>query len=163
MADVNGMLGTVDDQKIFDLIDVIKNDTPADLFPILTKAAGEGVDFGVLLEQMVGIFRDLLVVSCGCQQDALLYSDPSRFETLKDIAGVFGTERLLASIQVISQTISRMRYTTQGQILAEITLVRLCSLGRLTDAVRLIEQLVRVGFRVRRSTSTGYWVPKKNT
>ncbi|MGI5832240.1 MAG: DNA polymerase III subunit gamma/tau [Thermoguttaceae bacterium] len=141
MADVNGMLGTVDDQKIFDLIDVIKNDTPADLFPILTKAAGEGVDFGVLLEQMVGIFRDLLVVSCGCQQDALLYSDPSRFETLKDIAGVFGTERLLASIQVISQTISRMRYTTQGQILAEITLVRLCSLGRLTDAVRLIEQL----------------------
>ncbi len=140
-GDVNRMLGTVDDQKIFDLINAVKEDAPGMLFPILAKASSEGVDFGVLLEQMIGTFRDMLVVSCGCAPDALIYSGKERFAELKDLAGVLGTERILASMQVISQTISRMRYSTQGQILTEMALVRLCGLGRLTDAVRLIDQL----------------------
>ena len=141
LADVNGMLGTVDDQKIFDLIAQIQNGTPGGLFPILAKAAGEGVDFGVLLEQMIGVFRDLLVVSLGCSAKMLAYSSPGRFGEIQQIAESFGVERILASMQIISQTISRMRYSTQGRILAEMALVRLCALDRLTDAVRLIEQL----------------------
>ncbi len=141
VADVNRMLGTIDDQKVFDLVAAIKNDEPGTLFPVLAKASAEGVDFGVLLEQMIGTFRDMLVVSCGCAKEALIYSGPSRFDELKELADAFGTERILASMQVISQTISRMRYSTQGQILTEMTLVRLCGLGRLTDAVRLIDQL----------------------
>ena len=141
LSDVNGMLGTVDDQKIFDLIELIKNDQPGSLFPILAKASGEGVDFGVLLEQMIGVFRDLLVASLGCGPKILAYSSPSRFDHIKNLADALGVERILASMQILSQTISRMRYSTQGQILAEMTLVRLCALDRLTDAVRLIEQL----------------------
>ena len=116
----------------------MKNNT---LKLILAKASAEGVDFGVLLEQMIGTFRDLLVVSCGCTRDALIYSGSGRFDELRDLAGVWGTERILASMQIVSQTISRMRYSTQGRILTEMTLVRLCGLGRLTDAVRLIDQL----------------------
>ncbi|MBQ6158318.1 MAG: DNA polymerase III subunit gamma/tau [Thermoguttaceae bacterium] len=141
LTDVNRMLGTVDDQKIFDLLAAIKDNNPGGLFPILAKASAEGVDFGVLLEQMIGTFRDLLVISCGCTQEALIYSGPGRFDELKDLAGVLGTERILASMQIVSQTISRMRYSTQGQILTEMTLVRLCGLSRLTDAVRLIDRL----------------------
>ncbi len=141
LADVNRMLGTVDDQKIFDLAAAIKNDDPGALFPILAKASAEGVDFGVLLEQTIEMFRDMLVVSCGCPEEALVYSGPGRYDELKEFAERFGTERILASMQVISQTISRMRYSTQGQILTEMALVRLCGLGRLTDAVRLVDQL----------------------
>ena len=141
LTDVNRMLGTIDDQKIFDLAAAIKDDNPGALFPILAKASAEGVDFGVLLEQMIGMFRDMLVVSCGCSKEALIYSGSGRFDELKELSGFFGTERILASMQVISQTISRMRYSTQGQILTEMALVRLCGLGRLTDAVRMIDQL----------------------
>lgn len=141
MADVNGMLGTVDDQKIFDLLSAIRENAPAQIFPILARAAGEGVDFGILIEQMIGTFRDLLAVSCGCSADSLLYSGPGRFDEFKILAGAFGTPRVLASMQILAQTMSRMRYSTQGRILAEMALVRLCSLDRLAGAAQLIEQL----------------------
>ena len=161
LADVNGMLGTVDDQKIFDLIAQIQSGTPGGLFPILAKAAGEGVDFGVLLEQMIGVFRDLLVVSLGCGAKMLAYSSTGRFDEIRQIAESFGVERILASMQIISQTISRMRYSTQGRILAEMTLVRLCALDRLTDAVRLIEQL-RTG-QLPLAASSPQALPQKKT
>ena len=41
-----------------------------------------------------------------------------------------GLDTLLAIMQILDQTLSRMRYSTQGRILAELALVRI---GQLED------------------------------
>ncbi len=40
-----------------------------------------------------------------------------------------GLDTLLAAMQILDQTLSRMRYSTQGRILAELALVRISQLG----------------------------------
>jgi len=52
-----------------------------------------------------------------------------------------GSENLLAAMQVLDQTLSRLRYSTQGRILAELALVRLCNLDNLAEISTLIGAL----------------------
>ena len=44
-----------------------------------------------------------------------------------------GLDTLLAIMQILDQTLSRMRYSTQGRILAELALVRICHLEDLDE------------------------------
>ena len=44
-------------------------------------------------------------------------------------------------MQILDQTLSRLRYSTQGRILAELALVRICHLEDLDELAGLIAQL----------------------
>ena len=52
-----------------------------------------------------------------------------------------GLDTLLAVMQILDQTLSRMRYSTQGRILAELALVRISHLEDLDDLSEVIAQL----------------------
>ncbi|HBT76385.1 MAG TPA: DNA polymerase III subunit gamma/tau [Planctomycetaceae bacterium] len=141
LADVHEMLGTANDQRLFRVLDGLLLCNPAVVFSELDSAAEEGVDFGTLIEQLMGIFRDLLVVAGGGSARLLLYCDPDRFDDLNRIGREFGIQRLLAALQMLDQTHNRMRYSTQGRILTELVLVRIAHLAQLQGIASLIEQL----------------------
>ena len=52
-----------------------------------------------------------------------------------------GLDTLLAIMQILDQTLSRMRYSTQGRILAELALVRISHLEDLDELSEVIAQL----------------------
>lgn len=138
MTDAHNMLGSVDDKKLFDLLQAtLKNDAKS-VFEVLGQAAVQGIDFGTLVEQMFGVFRDLMVVASGCPSTALAYVPVARFDNLKKFAESFGMRRILASLQILDQTLQRMRFSAQARILAEIAFARLCSL----DVFQAIESLI---------------------
>ena len=141
LADVHNMLGSVDDQQIFDILEAIVDHNTKKVFDALAFAAKQGVDFGTLVEQTLGVYRDLMVVSCGCKSAALAYSPIARFDELKKIAAAFGIRRILASLQILDQTLQRMRFSAQSQILAEIAFARLCMLDSFQALESLINQL----------------------
>lgn len=143
IEDVNGMLGTADDQKLFRIIEATTFGQLAVVFGEIETAASEGVDVGILVEQLMGIFRDLLVAS-GCGLDAnapMLYTDRNRYEDICRLAKTLGMHRILASLQILDQTHTKMRFSTQGRILLEMALVRISSLGDLQSISTLLEQL----------------------
>ena len=140
-ADVHNMLGSVDDRKIFELLDATVNGDAKKVFEALGNAANQGVDFGTLVEQTLGVYRDLMVVASGCGPKELAYSPVARFEELKSVAEAFGIRRILASLQILDQTAQRMRYSAQTRILAELAFARLCRLDAFQTIEALIEQL----------------------
>ena len=163
LSDLHGMLGTVDDRKIYDLLAAIQSENIAELFALLNRSADEGVDFGVLLEQMLGTFRDLLVITSGCGAKEMIYSSLERYAELKAIADALGPERIIASMQTLDQTITRMRYSTQGRVLAELALVRLAQLGRMEKIADLIARLKEGKFPALSSTITPALPPSPNS
>jgi len=52
-----------------------------------------------------------------------------------------GLENVLAIMQILDQTLSRLRYSTQGRILAELALVRIATLGDLAELSELVTEL----------------------
>ena len=139
--DARGMLGSVDDKKLFDLLDATVAGNCARVFEIVADAAAQGVDFGVLVEQTLGVYRDLMVVANGCGARELMYSPVARLSELQEIAAAFGIRRILASLQILDQTAQRMRFSAQSRILAELAFARLCLLDSFQALETLIDRL----------------------
>jgi DNA polymerase-3 subunit gamma/tau len=141
LADVHDMLGTANDQLLFRLLDAMLHCEPAKIFTELEAAASEGVDFGVMVEQMMGLLRDLLVTASGGDASLLLFCSPPQFDQVKAVAEEFGIHRVLAALQILDQTYTRMRFSTQGRVLTELALIRIAHLDHFQQIAVLLDQL----------------------
>jgi len=141
VADVHAMLGTAGDQLLGGLVSKIVARDPAGALAEMDRAVDEGVDAGQLLEQLLGYFRDMMVVAVGCPGEACLHTSPSEHQQLLDTTRRWGLETVLAGMQIIDQALSRLRFSTQPRTLAELALVRLAKLEDLEELSRLIGQL----------------------
>jgi DNA polymerase-3 subunit gamma/tau len=141
VADVHGMLGTAGDERLGALVKHLMDRNPAAALGELDAAAQEGVDLSQLLEQLLGYLRDCMAAAVGCRPEAFLYSSPTSNERVVEAGKLLGLETILAAMQILDQALGRLRYSTQGRILAELALVRICSLDDLEELSTLIASL----------------------
>ena len=141
LADVHDMLGTANDQLLFRLLDGILRGEQAKIFTELDSAASQGVDFGVLVEQMLGLYRDMLMSASGGDASLLLSCSPPQFEQVKTLAEELGLHRILAAMQILDHTHTRMLRSTQNRILMELALIRIANLDHFHQVAVLLEQL----------------------
>ncbi len=141
LADVHGMLGTANDQLLFRLLDALLRCDPATIFSELDTAANEGVDVGVLVEQLLQLFRDLLVAASGGASNLMLFCSPSLWGEAQKMAEQFGLHRILAAMQILDQTYTKMRYSTQGRVLTELALIRIAHLDHFQMITVLLDKL----------------------
>lgn len=139
-GDVHAMLGTAQSGRLANIADSLIQRQAAEAIAELDAAVREGVDVGQLAEQLLGYFRDMMTAVVGCGADLLLHAAPADHEKLAETGREFGLETLLAAVQILDQTIARMRQSTQVRTLVEMALVRISHLDRLDDLAKVIAQ-----------------------
>ena len=140
-ADVNAMLGTAGEVRLSDLVAHLVGRSAAAAITDLDAALAEGVDVGQLLEQLLGYFRDCMTAAVGCPAETFLHTSAAEHARLAAAGQQLGLETILAIMQIIDQTLSRLRYSTQSRTLAEMALVRIANLENLDSLSDLIAQL----------------------
>jgi DNA polymerase-3 subunit gamma/tau len=141
VADVNAMLGTAGGERLVALATHLVERNPAAALADLDQALAEGVDVGQLIDQLLGYFRDAMAAAVGCPTDALLHTAPSEQEAVAASAKQLGLETILAVMQILDHTLSRLRYSTHGRTLAELALVRIARLADLDNLAELVADL----------------------
>ena len=141
LDDVHRMLGTAGDRRLAELVAHLVDRDAAAALDDLDTALREGVGAALLLEQLFGYFRDALAASAGCPAEVFLYAPPGSHQEVSDVGKRLGLTTTLAAMQIIDQTLARLRFSTQGRILAELALVRICSLENLDGLPALIATL----------------------
>ena len=141
VADVHTMLGTAGDQRLAQLVGYLVQRDATGAMAELDAAAEDGTDVGQLLEQLFGYFRDCMAAAAGCPAESFLYASVGEERAVADVADRLGLQTVLAVMQILDQTLSKLRYSTQGRILAELALVRICSLEDLQELTELIARL----------------------
>ncbi len=141
VADVHRMLGTADDGRLAPLMKHLVERNAAAALAELDAALAEGVDVGQLLEQLLGYYRDMMVAAVGATADSFLYVTAAQQAEARSEAERLGIETILASMQIVDQTLSRLRYSVHGRTLAELALVRLCHLEDLDELATLVGQV----------------------
>lgn len=141
VADLHRLLGTADEQRLCRLGCLLAERQAAAALAELDAAVDQGADPALVVEQLFGFFRDLMVAAAGCKGEAFLYASPERYNELAPLAQRWGLTNLLAVMQILEQTLARMRYSTQARVLAELALVRICQLEDLEELGRLIARL----------------------
>ena len=139
--DVHAMLGTADEEALGFLVESLASGKADAALARLDAALAEGVDVGLLVEQTFGYMRDMMIASVGCTGDAFLYASTGSEARVRETAQSWGVETILAAMQILEQTLARLRYSTQGRILAELAFVRIAHLSNLDDLSLLINQL----------------------
>ena len=141
LADVHEMLGTAGDRLLDELVDHLGRRDAAAALTDLDTALGEGVDVAQLLEQLFGYLRDCMTSVVGCPTEILLYASPSGMERVVAAGKQLGLQTLLAAMQILDQTLLRLRLSNHPRILAELALARICSLEDLDELPGLIAEL----------------------
>jgi len=142
---VHAMLGTARGGQLSELIAALLERDAAKSLAALDAAFGEGVDSGQLVEQLLGHFRDMMAATVGCPADMMLQAAPQEHDDLQKAGGQLGLTTILAVIQILDQTILRMRLSTHSRTLAEMALVRICNVEDLQQLPALIAQLKQGG------------------
>ena len=141
VAEVHGMLGSAGEERLAQLVSHLVDRNSAATLADFDSTIQEGVDIAQLLEQLFGYFRDCMAAVVGCPPEMFLYASPSAKEQVVEAGKRLGLHTTMAAMQIIDQTLSRLRFSTQGRILAELALVRICALDDLDELPALIARL----------------------
>jgi len=141
LEDVHSLLGTADSGKIFTLAEAMLQRRSADALRCIQDFIAEGCDPGQLANQLVGFFRDLMVFRVGGEAGLLLNVEQADLQRLNELADQVGIETLLSGLQVLDQTLVRMRDSMHARILLEAGVLRVCELGNLQAVVEMLKQL----------------------
>jgi DNA polymerase III subunit gamma/tau len=139
--DVHRLLGTASDERLIELAEAIVGRQPARALELLDEALGGGVQLGEFLDQIVDYQRDLMVVAAGSASAALQSVAATNRAILSEQAQKWGLPTILAALQILAETKTRMQRSGMGRALAELALVRLCLLEETLDLASLVEQL----------------------
>src|SRR5687767_11349296 len=141
VEDVHAMLGTAKSSRLAAITQSIIRRDAATALGEVDAAVREGVDLGQFAEQLVGYFRDVMAAHVGCGEDLLLHAAPNERPQLVEFGGQLGIQTLLAIVQILDQSVTRMRHSTHTRTLLEIALVRTCKLEDLDELPAILGQV----------------------
>jgi DNA polymerase-3 subunit gamma/tau len=140
-ADVNQLLGIAPAERLSGLVKHLVGRDAAAALAELDSTLASGVEVGLLLDQLVGHFRDVMTAAVGCPADQMLYALPSQAGEVAEVGRRFGLATILAIGQILDQAAARMRVTMHGRTLVEMALVRICQLDELEDLAAVVAEL----------------------
>ena len=140
-AEVHALLGTADNDAVFNIADAIVAGDSAAALSYVHQFIEGGVDGGQLTAQLLGLFRDAMACLVGCGDELLLNCSSDDMPRLQALSGSLGVEKVLSILQVLDQTLVKVRHSTSVRTMLEMTVVRCCHLENLDLIPQLIKQL----------------------
>ncbi|MCC6508462.1 MAG: DNA polymerase III subunit gamma/tau, partial [Pirellulaceae bacterium] len=142
---VHALLGTADETRLRELAEALANRDGVAALQFVDKAIAEGTDAGQFAEQMLGYLRDLMAVAVGGGPDLLKVCNPTGFDAVKQLADAWGLQTILAAVQLLDESLVRMRFSVQSQALFEVALIQITQLQDLATIAKIIEAVQHGG------------------
>ncbi len=139
--DVHRLLGTASDDRLIAIVDTLVGRSPGGALQALHAAIDSGAQLGELMDQILFYLRDLMILAAGANELDLLAVSSNAKAALTAQAKKWGIQTILAAMQILSDTKSRMQRVTYGRALAELGLVRVALLENMQSLDGLIDQL----------------------
>lgn len=143
--DVHRLLGTAGDDRLLEILEALIGGERAAVLHAFDEALEAGVQLGELTDQLLNLLRDVMVVAAGADRVELMGVTESHRDTLKRHSDRWGLSNVVAALQILADTKSRMQRATHGRALAELALIRICLLEDLEGIEGLVERLQGAG------------------
>ncbi|MCE5203711.1 MAG: DNA polymerase III subunit gamma/tau, partial [Actinomycetia bacterium] len=125
LEDVEGLLGEVDTDLVFDAIDLVRERDIAGAFRLVGDLAEQGVDMAEFVKALVRHARDLFVVAAVPDAGEAVDVTASDRTRLESQARALGVERLAHLLDVLDRLSTELRYATDQRLAVEVALTRM--------------------------------------
>ncbi len=134
------ILGIAGDDRVLELLDALADRAPARVLELLDQAVAGGVQPVEVLNGVIEFLRDVMVLAAGAEV-ATLAATPGQLPRLREIAGGWPLDSILAAQQILAETRSRLRGSPHGRLLVELGLCRVARLEDLSELGDLVARL----------------------
>ena len=142
---VHALLGTADEGRLLEMVEALRNRAPLDALAVVDEATRGGADPGQLAEQLLNYLRDVMTAGIGGGPDLLRLANPAGHQRLTELAKDWGIQTILSSIQILDESLVRMRSSVSSTTLLEVALVQICQLQDLALIPAMIDAITRGG------------------
>ncbi len=127
---VRSILGTVEDEMLRQLTDHIAARQQYEILKYLADISGQGKDLKVLLKSISDYWRQLLYCKFTDEpRELLINRSREEIKQLRQAADAFSAQRLLAMIDILTETERKSRYSIQPRLLLEMALLQACEVS----------------------------------
>jgi len=123
VGDVNAVLGTLNEDALFTLTDIVAEGDAASAFRVVEDLAQEGKDFSQVTHGLTRHVRNLLLVKSGCTSVGALEADEPTIAKLTEQAKRFTMPMLMGSLSALSDARDDLKWNHQHRLVLEIALV----------------------------------------
>ena len=127
LGDVQTILGGIDSELLFKFTDIILNRDLDAAFRIVDQVVSEGKDIRQLVGQLIGHWRDLLMITVCREGDREVVVSPEHIKRLVSQAKQITPQEILSAIEVMSAAEQQLRWHSQQRLIWELCMVRLCA------------------------------------
>jgi DNA polymerase-3 subunit gamma/tau len=126
-ADIQAIVGGVDVELLADLADAIADRNMDQAFHLVARAVDEGKDLRQLAADLVGHFRDLLLLRVCRRGEALVLLPEGMAERMRAQAARMNERDLTWAAEVLSEAERELRRSEQQRLTLELAVLRLAS------------------------------------
>lgn len=142
---VHALLGTADEGRLLDMVEALRSRSPLGALAVVDEATRGGADPGQLAEQLLNYLRDVMTAGIGGGPDLLKLANPAGHSRLTELAKDWGVQTILSAIQILDESLVRMRSSVSSTTLLEVALVQICQLQDLALIPAMIDAISRGG------------------
>ena len=124
-SEVNSLLGLVEEEVFFKVVETIVNNDPPSLFAIINGLTTEGKSWVCFFGGLLGHFRDMLLIKESSSLSSFLNVNADSQRVLKDQGKNFSSEELFQIIERISLFKQRVEREESASIVSEVFLLSL--------------------------------------
>ncbi len=139
---VQQLLGIADEGRLLALSETLADNDALRAIELVDEASRSGADAGQLAEQLLNYFRDLMAVGVGGGPELLKLANPAGHAKLRELAARWGVQSILSAIQIVDETLVRMRSSVAASALLEVALVQICQLSQLASIPALLDAVL---------------------
>lgn len=143
-SNVSEIVGIVDSDVLFEISDCIADGNAGGAIERLDTLLDEGKDVLNFFEEFIEHFRALLLC-CECEKpESVIEKSAEAIERYKQSSRSFDAQRLIYSINVLSEYHARAKSMTSQNVAAEVAVIKMCNPTYSTDVDALIARVEKL-------------------
>ena len=144
---VTDIVGIADPKTLFEIADAVASGDTQNALIHADNFLHKGKEAQNFLEELISHFRSLMICKATDDPAKLLERTSETAEKFKQQAQMFSVERILYSIQALSESLAQSKSMSEPKIAAEMAMVKICNPDYSTKSEALlarIEKLERI-------------------
>ncbi len=158
--DVNAILGLIQKEKYFEIVDAILDKNGAALFEVVATLMSSGKDLSLFLIGLLGHLRSLLLAKTLEKPQTILEMSKEQIEKVKVQAAKVSEQDLTLFIDLAAKGIADLRFALSKRVLLELVLVKMMQQQGGIPATELLQRLEQMEQRLQDGDSAPARAPK---